>query len=443
MKLFQQLLVAPAALGLMAPFAVNAAELNINDVSDYSASSESVQNFSDIYPADWAHKALTSLAERSGCAVSTPSGSITRYEAAALLNKCLGDVAQVSEEEQRLLQEFGPELAVIKGRLDGLEARIGEYEAGAFSSTTKLSGGAHFVLSVADTGSGGTVAANDNKLYSQHGFYLDINTSFTGKDLLYTGIEAGNAQSPVLLDSAIEGGNNLTIASLYYQFPVNDVNVTVGPLIAQDDIVAATSSVYSNSFVLSAFPYSLGGEEAGPGAAFEYSLGDTGFVSSLSWISNTGSGDTPTIGLLSNEGDDVYTGTFGYNADGWGLGLVYAYNDESDSGTDGYSAFGVGLYWTPEDLPSFTLAYDSKVPETGENAKDWFFGIDYEFGPGTLSAAYSTIDDSAGVDDQSEYELYYTYAINDSMTIKPGVFIIGKEGAPDWTGFALETSFEF
>ena len=35
MKLFQQLLVAPAALGLLAPVAANAAELNINGVSDY------------------------------------------------------------------------------------------------------------------------------------------------------------------------------------------------------------------------------------------------------------------------------------------------------------------------------------------------------------------------------------------------------------------------
>ena len=36
MKLFQQLLVAPAALGLLAT-GVNAAELNINGVSDYAA----------------------------------------------------------------------------------------------------------------------------------------------------------------------------------------------------------------------------------------------------------------------------------------------------------------------------------------------------------------------------------------------------------------------
>ena len=40
-KFVQQLLVAPAALGLLAT-GVNAAELNINGVSDYAASADQV-----------------------------------------------------------------------------------------------------------------------------------------------------------------------------------------------------------------------------------------------------------------------------------------------------------------------------------------------------------------------------------------------------------------
>ena len=111
MKLFQQLLVAPAALGLLAPMAANAAELNINGVSNYSASSEevkSISQFSDVYPTDWAYQALTNLAERHGCVAGSPNGSMTRYEAAALLNSCLGNIVQVNEEERRLINEFGP-----------------------------------------------------------------------------------------------------------------------------------------------------------------------------------------------------------------------------------------------------------------------------------------------------------------------------------------------
>ena len=81
MKLFQQLLVAPAALGLLAPLAVvnspaaNAAELNINGVSDYAASADqvtSVSQFSDVYPTDWAYQALAGLVETYGCVAGYP-----------------------------------------------------------------------------------------------------------------------------------------------------------------------------------------------------------------------------------------------------------------------------------------------------------------------------------------------------------------------------------
>ena len=78
MKLFQQLLVAPAALGLLATGA-NAAELNINGVSDYAASADqvtSVTQFSDVYPTDWAYQALAGLVETYGCVagIHNPSG---------------------------------------------------------------------------------------------------------------------------------------------------------------------------------------------------------------------------------------------------------------------------------------------------------------------------------------------------------------------------------
>ena len=55
MKLVQQLLVAPAALGLLATGA-HAAELNINGVSDYAADAKqvsSISQFADVVPTDW------------------------------------------------------------------------------------------------------------------------------------------------------------------------------------------------------------------------------------------------------------------------------------------------------------------------------------------------------------------------------------------------------
>ena len=155
MKLFHQLLVAPAALGLLAPMAANATELNINGVSDYSATGEqvtSITQFSDVYPTDWAYQALSNLIERYGCVAGYPNGTyrgnraMTRFEAAALLNACLDRVTEVTDELKRLMKEFEKELAILKGRVDGLEARVGELEATQFSTTTKLKGAAYFVI---------------------------------------------------------------------------------------------------------------------------------------------------------------------------------------------------------------------------------------------------------------------------------------------------------
>ena len=44
----------------------------------------------------------------------------------------------MTDELRRLIKEFETELALIRGRVDGLEARVGELEATQFSTTTKL-----------------------------------------------------------------------------------------------------------------------------------------------------------------------------------------------------------------------------------------------------------------------------------------------------------------
>ena len=75
------------------------------------------------------------LIERYGCVAGYPNGTyrgnraMTRFEAAALLNACLDRVTEVTDELKRLMIEFEKELAILKGRVDGLEARVGELEA--------------------------------------------------------------------------------------------------------------------------------------------------------------------------------------------------------------------------------------------------------------------------------------------------------------------------
>jgi hypothetical protein len=50
---------------------------------------------------------------------------MTRYEAAALLNACLDRVTEVTDQLRRLISEFETELATLRGRVYGIEARVG------------------------------------------------------------------------------------------------------------------------------------------------------------------------------------------------------------------------------------------------------------------------------------------------------------------------------
>jgi hypothetical protein len=272
MNLFQKLLVAPAAIGLTLPVGAQASELNLSGVNQYASSEQvtSINQFSDINPADWAYQALSNLIERYGCVAGYPDGTyrgqraMTRYEAAALLNACLDRITEITDELKKLMKEFEKELAIIRGRVDGLEAKVGELEATQFSTTTKLQGQATFVLGAVNAsgdskgrginpeisafnltkaGSGpfggnlvdapapikdkkgkitnqkdinNAKARNNrdaakiyNQLYGATSFNYDLRlnfiTSFTGKDQLYTRIRSGN------FNNAFNGnGVNLT-----------------------------------------------------------------------------------------------------------------------------------------------------------------------------------------------------------------------------------------
>ena len=70
-------MLAPVALGMVAPVAANAADLNMAAVNQYTSSEQvtSVTQFSDVQPTDWAYQALSNLVERYGCVAGYPNGT--------------------------------------------------------------------------------------------------------------------------------------------------------------------------------------------------------------------------------------------------------------------------------------------------------------------------------------------------------------------------------
>jgi len=300
MKRFKRCLAAPAALGLMAPLAVDASrfasasELNIAGVSQYSPSASrnsleqvmSITQFSDVEPTDWAYQALGNLIERYGCVAGYPNGTyrgsraMTRFESAALLNACLDRITEVTDELKRLMKEFEQELAVLKGRVDGLEAKVGELEATQFSTTTKLSGLATFVLGANNfSGSASNLVEANKATFGATTFnydvQLNVDTSFTGNDLLRTTLRSGNFDgdhnsfggagpsglSQLEVAFQEEGGPNVVgIDRLFYQFPLGDFTFTLGGRVGQEDMLAIWPSVYPAETVLNVL--TLGGAGA-------------------------------------------------------------------------------------------------------------------------------------------------------------------------------------
>jgi len=119
----------------------------------------SVSQLQDVESTDWAFQALQSLVERYGCIAGYPNStyqgnrSLTRYEFAAGINACLSRINEliatasndlVTKEDlaklQQLQEEFGAELATLRGRVDRLEARSSVIASQQFSPTTKFSG---------------------------------------------------------------------------------------------------------------------------------------------------------------------------------------------------------------------------------------------------------------------------------------------------------------
>jgi hypothetical protein len=194
---------------------------------DSMAQVTSVSQLSDVRPTDWAFQALQSLVERYGCIVGYPdktyrgNRAVSRYEFAAGLNACLDRINEllssatadlVRKEDlvavQKLQEEFAAELAALRGRVDALEARTATLEKQQFSTTTKLSGEVIFSLASSyGAYRGGNPAfinntnpatgaipraGRDAQVVFNDRVRLNLQTSFSGKDMLITGLQAYN-----------------------------------------------------------------------------------------------------------------------------------------------------------------------------------------------------------------------------------------------------------
>jgi len=490
---FKQLMLAPVALSMVAPAVANAADINMAAVNRYTSAEQvtSVTQFSDVKPTDWAYQALGNLVERYGCVAGYPNGtfvggrSMTRYEAAALLNACLGGVTEVTDELRRLLKEFDVELATLRGRVDGLETRVNTLQAQQFSTTTKLKGEASFILGGVDGArlANGTNVGNTAFNYDVR---LNFDTSFTGKDLLRTRLRTGNFSSQPFgsssslfkLDKAETYDDVLKIDRLYYQTPAftKGVSVTVGPLVRNTELAWIPTAYKSDILDFFAVAGAPGVYNKATGAGFGVQYvqpGKQGIVAGLNYVAQSGSNSTK--GEFNASGALNTMLQVGYRAPQWGVALAYRNGTENtrirtfngvggNAGTliadQGSNNYALNAYWQPATsgfIPSVSAAYgwnNVNGPATPNGATDsqtWMAGLQWSdvFTKGNAAGfAIGQPGNAAGLSaNATMWEAFYKYRVSDNISITPAIFYVsnnqGLNGASSNYGGVFQTTFKF
>ena len=490
----KQLMLAPVALGMIAPVAANAADLNIAAVNQYSSQEQvtSVTQLSDVQPGDWAYQALSNLVERYGCVAGYPNGtygggkSMTRFEAAALLNACLDRVTEVTDELNRLMNEFSKELTVIKGRVAKLETQVGQLQATQFSTTTKLRGEATFVLGGVD-GARLSNGSNVGNTAFNYDLRLNFDTSFTGKDLFRTRLRSGNfstqpfgsSSSLFKLDKAETYADAVKIDRLYYSFPAlaKGVTLTAGALVRNTEmawIPTAYKSDILDFFAVAGAP-GVYNKATGSGFGAQYVQPGKkgGIVAGINYVAQNGSDSTK--GEFDASGALNTLVQFGYRAPQYGIAFGYRNGTEGtrirtfngvagNAGTlaanqtsNGYS---LNAYWQPKKsgiIPSISAAYGwnyvsgPATPNAATNSQTWMAGVQWSdvFAKGNAAGFAIGAPGNAPTlsEDALMWEAFYRYKVSDNISVTPAVFYVsnnqGLKNASSNYGGVIQTTFRF
>ena len=498
-KLLRNLLLGiPVIAGIAMGSSVNAQADNsqlLNQIQNYGNEGgvnsvnqvTNVNQLQDVSPSDWAYEALRSLVDRYGCIVGYPDQTyrggkaLSRYEFAAGLNACLNQIERLIASSEavlredietinRLLQEFEAELATLGGRVDNLESRTAFLEDHQFSTTTKLQGEVVFGLAQEFN--------YDNQAVFQDRVRLGFVSSFTGKDSLYTRLDAGNAQSFNDIETGdftytFDNGNNVEIGWLAYYFPIGDqIDVylpaafplwqdfvpTVSPYL--DTFTGATGSL--SSFGESSPIYKIGlGEGGGIGFNYNPNFWDNrlafsaGYFADESFDPSEGSGlfngDFAALAQITVDATDniqlAATYVRGYFQDGGGIFDLGVGTESASDPLDGTSintdSVGIQGSWELLDskvaLNAFGMWTQAKDVNNDDSDTDiWSYGLGIAFPDlgkeGNLGGIIAGVEPYNGDDEDNpvHVEGFYKYQLNDNISITPGlIYIIAPNGDSD------------
>ena len=396
MKLFQKILLAPAALGLLSPIAASANEANLGDVTSYSQNQ-----------------------------------------------------VEVSLDSFKPLSNKNPLLAGGEG-LPGDNQDQTDFDVDTFSSTTTASFTSNFAA-------GSVEGTSADKLGVIYDWEISLNTSFTGNDSLDVVMKAGNASLLTELDMN-NTSSQVLLDSVTYTTPLGDRatafftsgNGSAGSALYNTACVYGAQADTLSDCGVSAANIDEGLGTAA-GASFDFG---NGFSAAIGY---EGQGMS-TKGLTSDAGVDAYGAQVAYLGDSYGISLSWAnienHDDDNvlDSDHGQTQSRALNAYFTP-DLPNFPSIsagfeknHDDSAASSADESSHYFLGLQWdEIGNGTLGAAIgSKAPYAENVDALTMYEVFYSYNYADGITVTPIIYSKENTGSSeDETGIILKTEFSF
>ena len=396
MKLFHKLLVAPATLGLLAPFSAVANEINVNEITRYGLDQEELI------------------------------------------------------EQEFDSNTFSRELAQTKSVRTDDSISNSNFEAGSFSETTVASFSADFLVSGLD---GEDSLDEDEAIQANYSFEIGLNTTFTGEDDLLVVLGSGNTPAAstltaLTLDFGNANSDALKVKDVHYTRTFGEkLTVSVGDSM---DV----SKQYAGACAYSGFTDVISdcGTGNSAGAAGDVSLSASYDIGNGFTFATGASGSSTTSGIFTKESNDIYGAQLAYAADNYGASISYA---DSDTSTTDTTYWGLNAYYTFDNafLDSISAGYEAGNPTSGDDTTGFFVGLtSSEVGPGAFSLGMATSDfDNATTlfaDNAEElyiYEVAYDWSVNDSTTVTIGGFIQERAASvgTDISGIAVKTSFAF
>ena len=483
--LWKTLAVAPVAAGLafsgaaMAATGVESQPQASTETPVQLAQITSVSQLSDVQPSDWAFQALRNLVETYGCIQGYPdstfkgSRSLTRYEFAAGLNACLDVMAVLISQSavnpddiaaiRRLQEEYPAELAILRGRVDALEAETATLRAQQFSTTTKLRGQAdlHLVMPFDKLE---TATNQETSVSVATRARLNFDTSLTGDDLLRIRLQGsqGNALLPFAGLNNASGGtyNTVSVNQFYYRFPLGNLaDITLSATgMSGDDWVTSTIVPFGNYSVADPggprFYNDASSTPNGAGLGLSFGLGkslaiDLGYTAGYGPLGAGGAGD-PAVGVFA-AANQSYIGQISFIPDGFlNAAATYIHSDggDFDAATGAVDTFA-GLLKL--DFGGFFVAGHGAYSDyDGGNDFSWNAGVGFEdlFLEGSAAGIYA-----AGLprynDDANPFlvEGYYSIPFSKYLTVTPAIIYGDAKfgGTGDSTGLwgALRATFTF